>query len=197
MYDSITGELARVGPDYVSVVCGGVGYRLHVPTSYLPRLGAKAGARLTFFLHLHVTDGDLKLFAFENEPERDLFKLLQSVTGVGPSLALALLSGAGPGPLVRAVTEKDLGALTRIKGVGRKTAERLCLELQDKLGGFAAALGEGETPSERSEQVAAALVALGYHRAEARRLAESVTKQQPAERDLEVLLKSALAYQAS
>jgi Holliday junction DNA helicase RuvA len=195
MYDSITGELARVGPDYVSVVCGGVGYRLHVPVSYLTRLGAKAGARLTFFLHLHVTEGDLKLFAFENEPERDLFKLLQSVTGVGPSLALALLSGAGPGPLVRAVTEKDLGALTRIKGVGRKTAERLCLELQDKLGAYAA--GEDEAPTDRGEQVAAALIALGYTRTEARRLAESVTRQHPAERDLEVLLKSALAYQAS
>jgi Holliday junction DNA helicase RuvA len=195
MYDSITGELARVGPDYVSVVCGGVGFRLHVPTSYLPRLGTKSGERLTFFTHLHVTEGDLKLFAFENEPERDLFKLLQSVTGVGPSLALALLSGAGASPLVRAISEQDLTSLTRIRGVGRKTAERLCLELKDKLADFTFA--PGETASDRLDHVAAALIALGYTRTEARRLAESVTRQHPAESDLEVLLKSALAYQAS
>lgn len=196
MYDSISGELARVGVDHVSVVCGGIGFRLHVPPSYVTRLAPKAGQDVKFFTHLHVTESDHKLFAFDSEQERDLFKLLQSVSGVGPSLALALLSGPGVAALVRALGESDLAVLTRIRGVGRKTAERLCLELKDKVADFAAVGVVEASPPQRVEQLAAALTALGYTRSDARRLADSVITRQPTEHDLEVLLKTALASSA-
>ncbi|MFO0982397.1 MAG: Holliday junction branch migration protein RuvA [Planctomycetota bacterium] len=194
MYDSITGRLARIGLDHVSVVSAGIGYRLHIPTSYLARLGARAGQEVTFFTHLHVTDADLKLFAFENEAERDLFKQLQSVSGVGPSLALALISGAGPATLVQAIAAENLVALTKIRGVGRKTAERLCLELKDKLQGFLALTQSAPAaPHDRAEELVAALLALGYAKHDARRVADQVLNRLPAEKDLEVLLKNALA----
>lgn len=194
MYDSITGEVARIGLDHVSVVCSGVGYRLHVPASYVSRLGARAGMPVTFYTHLHVTDSELKLFGFVLEVERDLFKLLQSVSGVGPSLALALVSGAATADLVQAIRDENLVLLTRIKGVGRKTAERLCLELKDRLADFAAiGPGGGRETSGRGEQLESALVALGYSKHEAHRTADLVLARLPDEQDLEVLLRSALA----
>lgn len=150
------------------IEAGGVGYALTVTAAAqraLPALGAT-----TFLLvHTHsVQDGPLQLFGFADAEERRVFETLLSVQGVGPKVALAILSSLPIGELVRAISATDIATLTKIRGVGRKTAERLSVELRDKIGvgaGQSAASGgvlPGTVPAGRMGEVHGALTALGY-----------------------------------
>lgn len=175
MFDSVSGRLEIKEPTRAVVVAGGVGLQIHVPLSTYEGLPARnEEARL--LLHLVVRDEEWKLFGFLTEAERDVFRALLRVSGVGPMIALALLSGLPPKDLADAVSSGDVKVLTRVKGVGRKTAERIVVELRDVL---AVETGEGGVPtgpieSENVRDAVAALIALGMDPAEARRRAEKV-----------------------
>lgn len=171
MIASLRGPLLESRPDSVVIEAGGVGYSVTITTAAqraLPALGATA----FLLIHTHaVQDGALQLFGFADADERRLFETLLSVQGVGPKVALAILSSLPTGDLVRAIAGSDLATLTKIRGVGRKTAERIAVELRDKIGipvgagGGATAL-PGSIPPGRIGEVHGALTALGYKPAE-------------------------------
>ncbi len=167
MIASLRGALLESGPDGVVVEAGGVGYAVTITATAqraLPPLGATA----FLLIHTHaVQDGPLQLFGFADAEERRLFETLLSVQGVGPKVAMAILSSRPTGELVRAISAADISALTKIRGVGKKTAERIAVELRDKIGlGADARLAvaglPGTVPAGRLGEVYGALTALGY-----------------------------------
>ena len=128
----ITGRLAQKEPTQIIIDVGGVGYELTIPLSTFYELG-DPGTEVTLRVHTHVREDALQLFGFRTEAEKRLFLLLTSVGGIGPKLAVTILSGMGTGDLVRALTSSDLARLVGIPGVGKKTAERMLVELKDKV----------------------------------------------------------------
>jgi Holliday junction DNA helicase RuvA len=195
---SLRGTLAAKSAGDCVIEAGGVGYRVHVSThtaAALPEPGGEA------FLHTHqvVREDALMLFGFAEGEERRLFELLITVSGVGPRVALAVLSGLKPQALARAIRDENLAALVAIPGVGRKTAERLVVELRDKLDVLAAAAPTGATPdrgvlprSERFDDAVAALVRLGYSAAQAQDAVRRVAEAEEGA-TLEDLVRRALA----
>jgi len=177
----LRGRLAWKRPPRVLVEVGGVGYELEAPLSTVFRLPA-VGEEVLLHTHLLVRDDALQLYGFATQEERGLFRELLRVSGVGPRLAVAILSGLSPAELRRCLREGDTAALTRLPGVGRKTAARLVVELRERLGGEAAegpapagAAGAGMEAPERDAE--AALESLGYAPAEARRLVRRALRE--------------------
>ncbi len=160
MYDHVRGRLASKDPAGCVVDVGGVGFAVQVPLSTYERLPA-VGAEATLKVHLVVREDDWRLFGFFTEEERTLFRSCLKVSGVGPVTALALLSGMPPKDLKAAVAAADVKALTRIKGVGRKTAERLVVELRDAFGPAPAGALSAPADAGLFADAARALVALG------------------------------------
>ena len=162
MIAHLRGKLISKHPNQAIVEAAGVGYDVHisVPTfSDLPALGAETA----FFIHTHVREDALALFGFLKLEEKQLFEKLISVSGIGPKLAITILSGMPAETMVAAIRGNNVAALTRIPGIGKKTAERMVLELRDKLEGF----GQAPTVAAASpveEDVISALVNLGYQR---------------------------------
>jgi Holliday junction DNA helicase RuvA len=170
----------------VLVEVGGVGYRVAVPSGSVAAL--ELGGPVFLFTHLVVREDAMSLYGFADREQRDTFEALMSATGVGPKLALAILSVHKPSVLRRAVIEGDLDALTLVPGVGKRTAQRLMIELAAKLGTTAPdPVGAEGGPSARGE-VRAALEGLGYGAEEAR----SVLDALPVDGPVEVLLREAL-----
>jgi holliday junction DNA helicase RuvA len=162
----ISGSVAVRRSDHVVVDCGGVGYRLAVSGETLRQVPA-VGLAVTLHTHLVVRDDALALFGFATEEERDLFLMLLGVQSVGPKVALAVLSGAPPRTLLAAVAARDVGTIQATPGVGKRTAERIVVELREKVG---PALGEdaitvsrGEDPQSTARE---ALLGLGYSTSE-------------------------------
>jgi Holliday junction DNA helicase RuvA len=178
--------LERSAAGEVLVEVGGVGYRVLVPLSAVPTLEPGTGAFL--FTHLHVRDDAMVLYGFPTRDERDTFEVLIGATGVGPKLALAILSVHSPGALRRALLDDDLDALTLVPGVGKRTAQRLLVELKARLD-VPALTGDGAVPipSARTE-VRAALAGLGYGPDEVR----DVLGALPDDGPVEDLLRDAL-----
>ena len=165
MIGRLHGTLLDKTPPQLLVDCGGVGYEVDVPMSTLYKL-PELGKPVTLLTHLAVREDAHQLYGFATAAERDAFRALIRISGVGARIALALLSGLSVDELAQAVTAQDSARLTRVPGIGKKTAERLLLELRGKLGadlgssaGAAAAAGHGD--------VLAALLALGYSEREA------------------------------
>jgi Holliday junction DNA helicase RuvA len=174
----VRGRLLRKEPQEAIVDVGGVGYRVAIPLSTFYRL-AEPGVQVTLLTHTHVREDALSLFGFLTAAEQALFERLIAVSGVGPKLALSILSGIEAPDLVAALRASDVARLTRIPGVGKKTAERLVLELKDKVRGLAAsdeAAPAGAAPSSR-EDLVSALVHLGYSRPEAERGVDRALKE--------------------
>ena len=170
----------------VLVEVAGVGYRVAVPSGAFATL--EPGGPAFLFTHLVVREDALSLYGFPDREQRDTFEALMSATGVGPKLALAILSAHSPSALRRAVIEGDLDALTLVPGVGKRTAQRLMIELAAKLGTTAPDLEAVDGgPSARAE-VRAALEGLGYGADEVREVLGAL----PADGAVEVLLKEAL-----
>ena len=167
MIASLRGALLESGPDSVVIEAGGVGYAVTI-TAAAQRALPPLGASVFLLIHPHtVQDGPLQLFGFADGEERRVFETLLSVQGVGPKVALAILSSLPIGDLVRAISATDIATLTKIRGVGRKTAERISVELRDKIGvgGGQASVGAvlpGTVPAGRMGEVHGALTALGY-----------------------------------
>jgi holliday junction DNA helicase RuvA len=175
MIGRISGTLLEKNPPQVLLDAQGVGYEIDVPMSTfynLPNLGEK----VTLFTHLVVREDAHLLFGFATDAERKVFRQLLKVSGIGARTALSLLSGMSVGDLAQAVTMQDAGRLTRVPGIGKKTAERLLLELKGKLGvELATSVDVHRLPSAGSD-VLNALLALGYNEKEAL----AATRQLPA-----------------
>lgn len=183
MIAHLRGRLLEKHPNRVTIDVQGVGYEAHVPLSTFYGL-PEAGGDLSLRIHTHVREDALVLYGFATLLELQLFERLISVSGIGPKLALAVLSGIETNDLVTAIKQNDIARLTGIPGIGKKTAERIGLELKDKLAAFipadtsASALG---VPGESLRtDVLSALINLGYHRPLAERAADTALKSTPA-----------------
>ncbi len=166
MIGRLQGVLLEKNPPQILVDCGGVGYEVEVPMSTFYNLPG-TGERITLLTHLVVREDAHLLYGFGSEGERRAFRLLLKITGIGARTALAVLSGLSVADLAEAVTLQQTGRLTKVPGIGKKTAERLLLELKDKLG---ADLGAGvavNRPAPASSDILHALLALGYSEKEA------------------------------
>jgi Holliday junction DNA helicase RuvA len=162
----LRGRVLEKHPNRVIVDVGGVGYDVAVPLSTFYTAGEPGGA-IELRVHTHVRDDQIALFGFATPLELAMFERLIAVSGIGPKLALAVLSGIEPGDLVSAIQRGDLGRLTRIPGVGKKTAERIVLELRDRLPKPVDASGITAAPSGSAvlrADLVSALANLGYHR---------------------------------
>ncbi len=162
MIGSLRGKLVDKRPNAVLLEVGGVGYQVLIPLSTFAALGA-LHSEASLLIHTHVREDQFNLFGFFTAREKQCFELLISASGVGPSLALKILSGMGIEQLVPAIRKGDLAQLVRIPGVGKKTAERIVVELRDKLA--AVDVPESGKPASRTQleaDVASALVNLGY-----------------------------------
>jgi len=169
MISQLQGKLVAKGPAEVVVSVAGVGFRLLVPLSTYRALGDD-GSDVHLFTHLHVREDALDLFGFATAAERSIFRALISVSGVGPKSALTVLSGLSPEVFHRAVITEDLGILTSISGIGRKTAQRLIVELKDRMSGLdVSSIGRAEAgePGDVGDAVLA-LMSLGMKRDAAR-----------------------------
>jgi holliday junction DNA helicase RuvA len=179
MIAQLRGTLLEKGYDHVLIDVGGVGFRVTVSLQTLAELPA-TGQPARLLTYLQVREDALTLFGFASDEERTSFELCTSVQGVGPKMAMSILSTLAPSELARAIKAEDLARLKRIPGVGMKTAERLVLELRDKMDKAGiTALGAkpvDKKPDERlAAQVASALINLGYRQAEAERAAQEAT----------------------
>lgn len=191
MIAHLRGRLLRKAPQAVVVDVGGVGYRAFIPVSTFYRLGEE-GSEVSLCIHTHVREDAIALFGFASRGEQALFERLIEVAGVGPRLAVNILSGIEAEDLVEALRSSDVARLVRIPGVGRKTAERLVVELKDKMPTREAAPGQpaagGLTPK---EDLLSALANLGYSRGEAERGVERALRDNGDGR-FEDLLRRAL-----
>jgi Holliday junction DNA helicase RuvA len=188
MYNHIRGTLTQKSPSRIVVEAAGVGYDITVPLSAGSKLPA-VGREATVLLHLIVKEDDMRLIGFADAEQRDLFRRLLTLNGVGPAMALQILSGMSPQEFAVAVERQDAGALRKIKGVGEKTAKRIILELKGAKTILPA--GEGKTLGGEAGEAAAALVALGLSQAEAADRVEKVLAGNPGA-TVEDLIKAAL-----
>jgi Holliday junction DNA helicase RuvA len=165
MIGRLTGVIAEKSPPQVLIDANGVGYEVDVPMSTFYSLPA-LGERTTLLTHFVVREDAQQLFGFASEPERSTFRLLVRISGVGPRTALAILSGLSVTELSAAVSRQESGRLVKVPGIGKKTAERLLLELKGKLGPDLAQPGSSAMGDAHAD-IAQALVALGYNEREA------------------------------
>ncbi len=194
MIARIQGQVIEKRPGVLVVETNGIGYRIQVSltTFYdLPELGEP----VCLHTYTYVREDALQLYGFITSLEKELFQVLIGVSGIGPKLALNILSGIAPAALLAALSSGDLGRLVSIPGIGRKTAERMILELREKVQKMEsrhAGPGAGPQPkADTSEDVISALVNLGYKRGQAEKAVESVLKQIPGAK-LEEALKESL-----
>jgi Holliday junction DNA helicase RuvA len=195
MIASLRGLLLEKGPDNVVIEAGGVGYGVTV-TAAAQRALPAVGAEARLFIHTHtVQDGPVQLYGFAEPDERRVFEILLTVQGVGPKVAIAILSGLPIADLVRAIGSADVATLTKIRGVGRKTAERLAVELRDKIGltahrdGSSPSPFPSSVPAGRLGEVYGALQALGYRPSEFESIMPGLDESKPTPD----LIKDALA----
>ena len=170
MIGFLRGVVVQLLPDYCLLDVGGVGYRVFIPSSTRSRL--KSGEEAMLYTHLSVREDAMTLYGFESQEEYQGFQMLISVSGIGPKVALGILSSITVNKLFQAIHGKQLAVLTKLPGVGKNSAERMILELKDKAAELDGVEGEFETPSEESavgsdlSDAAAALSSLGYSQAE-------------------------------
>ncbi|HTN65142.1 MAG TPA: Holliday junction branch migration protein RuvA [Burkholderiaceae bacterium] len=164
MIGRLSGILLEKNPPQLIIDCNGVGYEVDVPMSTFYNLPA-LGERLALLTHMVVREDAQLLYGFGSAAEREVFRLLIKITGVGPRMALSILSGMSVADLAQAITLQEAGRLTKVPGIGKKTAERLLLELKGKLGADLGAAGI--RPHDASADILNALLALGYSDKEA------------------------------
>jgi holliday junction DNA helicase RuvA len=173
MISHLTGTIFEKEPGALILDAAGVGYRVHVSSATFAALPVESGASVSLYIHMAVREDSMDLYGFTDRDERSLFEMLLSVSGIGPKSALAVLSLAGATTLRTAIAKNDVSYLTKVSGIGKKTAEKIILELKDKMGSYA-----GIGPELREDaDVVEVLVSLGYSRDEAR----EVVKRLPEE----------------
>ena len=197
MITFLDGKLTSALPTQAIVDVGGVGYEIFIPLSSYDKLPA-AGQPVHILTHLHVREDAHILYGFMTASERDLFRLLvNNVSGIGPKLALAVLSGMSVSHFKSAVINADIALLSKISGLGKKTAERIVLELKDKLGVVAAweaaSAGHAPTPEQsQANEAVLALIALGYKQVDAHKTVRDLQEREPSIKTAEELVKRAL-----
>lgn len=200
MISSLRGILIGKTPTEIVLDVHGVGYAVSIPLSTYERLG-DLRTEVSILTHLHVREDQMQLFGFATEEERSLFRLLISVSGIGPRMGQSILSGIPVQELRQHIASGNLGALTSVPGIGRKLAERLIVELRDKLGKISAeSLPPAGTSSEQARLRSDALLALaslGYQRTVAEKaLRAAIAETQGTETSLQSLIKLALRHTA-
>ena len=192
MIAAIEGTLDLRGDNWAIIKVGGVGLQVHMPASTLSQLGA-VGERVQLYTHFHLKEDNIALYGFTSKQELDLFKMLISVDGVGPKAALTILSALNPEQLALAIASSNIDMLIQLPGVGKKTAQRLVLELKGKLDkGWAGV--ERPYLSEDSAEIMDALTNLGYSATEASRAIAALSPT--PDLTLEDKVKLALQYLA-
>ncbi|MBK9707301.1 MAG: Holliday junction branch migration protein RuvA [Acidobacteria bacterium] len=194
----ITGKLAQKQPNSVIIDAGGVGYELTVPLSTFYDLGDE-GAVVSLRVHTHVREDALQLYGFRTEREKRLFLLLLGVSGIGPKLAITVLSGLSAEELIEALRQSNLARLVGIPGVGKKTAERMIVELKDKAAALTTPESEDRVRSgivanagdAMREDLVSALINLGYQKSMAEKAVGAIIKDNP-EANFTTVLKLAL-----
>lgn len=189
MIGYLQGKVLQAGPDRVLLDVGGVGYEVHVTLSTYSEIGQTDDA-VALFVYTHVSDSALDLYGFWTEREKRLFERLLGVGGIGPRLARVALSGMAPGDLIAAIRGGDAARLSTIPGVGKKTAQRMILELKDKLDD----LGAGEPAAiavSAQDNLVSALVNLGYKQSQAQ-AAVAKSREESPEAPFEDLLRQSL-----
>ena len=203
MIGRLVGLLAEKQPPYLLLDVNGVGYELQAPMTTFYRL-PNLGGKVTLHTHLSITENLHQLFGFIDQRDRSLFRTLIKVNGVGPKLAIAILSGMEADDIARCVRDDDVIALTKVPGIGKKTAERLVIELRDRLKNWdlpeSDLLAHSEiqqiaAPSDNFAEAESALIALGYKPTEAAKMVSTVAKQQP-QASREELIRLALRSMA-
>jgi len=188
MFDYLNGIVVESGEDYIVIDIGGIGYRVFTSSNTISNI--KENNKEKIFTHLHVKENDLVLYGFSSKNELEIFKLLLSVTGVGPKAALSLLSYLKPKDLIIAIQTKNAKALTQAPGIGKKTAERIMLELKDKTSISSDIIIDiDEVNGNNMPEVIDALMSLGYSYSEA---ASAFSKVKYKEKSLDNLIKEAL-----
>lgn len=201
MIASLTGVLKTKSPTELLIDVNGVGYAVTIPFSTFEKLG-EVGSPITLLTHLHVREDAMQLFGFATGEERFLFKLLISVNGIGPKIAQGILSGISVADLRQHIAKENISALMAIPGVGRKTAERLVIELRDKIGKVELA-STGTTcatddHNDVRQEALLALTSLGYNRPAAEKALRQVFSESKGEQvTLQDLIKRALRYVGS
>jgi Holliday junction DNA helicase RuvA len=191
---SLRGRVIANGAGAAVIDVGGVGYRL-ATTASAARLASAAGTGdVTLLTHLHVREDTMALFGFAVEAERTLFELLLGVSGIGPKAALAIVSGYAPDQIRRAVATSDYALFTSIPGIGRRTAERVVIDLKDKVGALPPAATEASPAADPDDHTAArdALVGLGMSVAEAETALRSLDADLPVEERVRLALSGAV-----
>jgi holliday junction DNA helicase RuvA len=196
MIASLRGTVQRKSPDTVIIDVAGVGYLVSIPVSTLGVIPG-AGHEVSLHIYTHLREDALSLFGFATELEKDLFQMLLCVSGIGPKLALSVLSGLSAQDLLEAIGSSDDARLCAIPGIGKKTAGRLCLELKDKVqqlapAGLLAASGGVARPSGPLDDAVSALVNLGYKRQLAEDTVKRVLQGRPEMR-IEDLIRESLS----
>ena len=192
MIASLSGKVASTGKDHIILEVGGVGLRVHVPQPLRDRL--HPGEVVFLQTHLIVRQDALTLYGFENAEGREFFELLISVDGIGPKTALSVLSVMNPDSIRRAVFNEQADLFTRVPGVGKRTAQKILLYLQDRIKGVEG-LEAVAAFSDADSEVLAALTTLGYSVVEAQAALQSIPKDTP--QDVETRLRLALQYFSS
>jgi Holliday junction DNA helicase RuvA len=183
----LTGRLAAKTTTHALIDVGGVGYKLAMPTPALASLPAE-GDEVTVYTYLHVREDDLSLFGFESDDARALFEQLITVSGVGPKVAISVLSALSPDALKRALATDDVALLSSVPGIGKKTAQRLIIELKDKLDLPDLSLSGGGVSAAAASAARDALLSMGFSPGEA----SAALADGPADATAEQLLKRAL-----
>jgi Holliday junction DNA helicase RuvA len=198
MIASLYGILRFKSPGHITVEVNGIGYRVFIPLSTFYEL-ADEGSPVALNVFTAVREDAIHLYGFQTSEEKQLFELLLSVNGIGPRLAINLLSGISSSDFIRAVFTEDRQTLMKIPGVGKKMADRMILELRDKVVKLDAGRVQGDVKEERGldsvrEDALSALVNLGYKKNYARSVLDKIMDGSPAQRTLEELLKEALKH---
>ena len=193
MITFLRGELLAAHPTRIVVAINGVGYEVLVPLSSYERL-PKAGEEVRILTHLHVTDDAMVLYGFMTEEERSLFRILIGVSGIGPKAAIGILSGISPKNFRAAVREGSATLLATVPGIGKKKAERLIVELRDKIGAVEAEEGVHRPSLEEAviSDAALALVSLGFTQARAQKAVGAALEKLGKADDVGTLIREAL-----
>ena len=192
MIATLYGQLQAKGNDWVIVEVGGVGFRVRMPASIVEELGS-VGEMVHLHTHLLVRDDAIALYGFATPDQLELFELLLGVTGIGPRSALTLLSSTSPEALRLAIAREDVDVLTRVPGIGRKTASRLILELKGRIDLGRLGLPSGATLTPEQGELVEVLISLGYTTAEARAAVSSLSTEAQS-LPLEERIRLALRY---
>ena len=184
LISSITGKITELGVNFVTIEINGVGMSAAITARHASKL--QLGASTTLFTNLTVREDSLTLYGFENQNQREFFELLQTVSGIGPKVALSIIAAAEVVDISRAIVNEDLKRLQEIPGLGKKSAQRLVLDLKDKI-----KIKSGKI-NDWASQVAQALESLGYSAKESGKIAEQVASEMKSQSSENVIVSEAL-----